>query len=475
MENILLIPGQHIHIVGISGFGMSAIARVLMENGYVVSGSDQKLNALSLALRENGVTIHEGHAEENIEGAELVLISSAIPKDNPELQAAQRQQIQVVHRRDFMRAITEGQRTIAIAGTHGKTTTTAMLAYVLVEAGFDPSYIVGGVVKNLGTNAGAGPGEFFVIEADEYDLMFLGLNPSIAVVNNVEYDHPDFFHTPQEMLAAFQSFVALLGPEGVLVACADDGVAAELAAERRKQLLPVLTYGVENKNADWWAVDLKPNDRNGTDFVVCHAEIGGGVIGPISLQLIGTHNVRNAMAAITAARHIGVPFEAIADALAKFKGTERRSEVMGEVGGVKIVNDYAHHPTAIMLTLKAWRERIGQGTLWAVWQPHTYSRTRALADSFKDSFGSAHHALVTDVFAAREAFTAGPDSKDLAAMITETGHPDARYSGDLFETAQILATEVQPGDIVVLLTAGDAPRIGQALLDVLNKRTRQRV
>ncbi len=468
MENLLLIPGQHIHIIGSSGFGMSAIARVLVENGYVVSGSDQKLNALSLALRESGVTVYEGHTESNIEGAELVLVSSAVPKDNPEIQAAQRQKIPVVHRRDFMRAITEGQQTIAIAGTHGKTTTTAMMAYVLVEAGFDPSYIVGGVIKNLGTNAGAGLGEYFVIEADEYDHMFLGLNPGIAVINNVEYDHPDFFRTPQDMLAAFQKFVDLLGPEGMLVACADDGVAAELAAERRKQLWPVLTYGVENKNADWWAVDLKPNPKGGTDFVVCHAEIGGGVIGPVSLQLIGTHNIRNAMAVIAVARHIGVPFETIAEALAKFEGTERRSEVMGEASGVKVINDYAHHPTAIMMTLKAWRERVGKGSLWAVWQPHTYSRTRTLADSFKDSFGSAHHVLVTDVFAARETFTPGLDAKDLAAMMSD--HPDARYSGDLFETAQLLATEVKTGDIVVLLSAGDAPRIGHALLDVLRKR-----
>ncbi len=470
MENLLLIPGQHIHIVGISGFGMSAIAKVLLENGYGVSGSDQKMNPLSLALQASGVTVYEGHREENIEGAELVLVSSAVPADNPEIAAALAQKIPVVHRRDFMRAITEGQQTIAIAGTHGKTTTTAMMAYVLVEAGYDPSYIVGGVIKNLGTNAGAGAGEHFVIEADEYDHMFLGLNPAVAVVNNIEYDHPDFFRTPQDMLAAFQKFVDLLGTDGMLIACADDGVAAELAAERRKNLLPVLTYGVENKNADWWAIDVKPNEQGGTDFVVCHAEIGGGVIGPISMKLIGTHNIRNAMAVITVARHIGVPFESIADALAKFEGTERRSEMMGEAGGVKIINDYAHHPTAITLTLRAWRERVGNGQLWAVWQPHTYSRTRTLADSFKDAFGAAHHALVTDIFAAREEFTPGLVSRDLADMITETGHPDARYSGDIFETAQILSTEVKAGDVVVLLTAGDAPRIGHALLAVLSKR-----
>ena len=462
-----LIPGQHIHIVGISGFGMSAIARILLENGYTITGSDQKLSDLSRALREEGVRVYEGHAADHIGAAEMVLMSSAIPPNNPEIQAAHRLGIPVQERRDFITRVTGGYETIAVAGTHGKTTTTAMLVHVLGEAGLDPSFIVGGILNNRGTNAGAGTGAHFVIEADEYGNMFLGLNPHIAIVTNVEYDHPDFFQTPGETLDAFRQFVAQLDDSGLLVACADDDVARAFAQERRERMLPVQTYSVGNHNADWWAVDLTPNRQSGMDFVVHH----GGVIGPVRLSLPGEHNVQNAMAVITVARTLGVPFETIAQALASFAGTGRRSEQMGEAGGVRVINDYAHHPTAIRATLRAWRDQTHDGDLWAVWQPHTYSRTRALADSFKESFAAADHVLVTDIYAAREAKTPGLLARDLAELIRQGGHPDARHSGDLPETAQILANEVQPGDVVVLMTAGDAPQIGRALLDVLDKRS----
>lgn len=470
IETSPLIPGQHIHIVGISGFGMSAIARILLENGYTVSGSDQQLNALSQALQNDGVLIHLGHKAENIGTAELVLVSSAISDDNPEVRAAHQIGVPVKERRDFIAQLTSGLHTLAVAGTHGKTTTTALLTHVLIEAGLDPTFIVGGIMKNRGTNAGAGQGEYFVIEADEYGHMFLGLKPHLAIVTNIEYDHPDFFRTPEELLLAFRLFVEQIEPDGLLVACADDDVTAALAEERRRLVQLVQTYGVENKLADWWAADLKPNDHGGMDFVVCHGAQTGGVIGPARLNLMGEHNVQNAMAVIAAARHLGVPFEAIAHALASFEGTERRSELMGEAAGVRVISDYAHHPTAITVTLKAWREQC-EGNLWAVWQPHTYSRTRVLAESFKSAFRAADHVLVTDIYAAREQETPGLMAKDLAAMIKRDGHPDARHSGDLLSTAQILANEVTAGDVVLILSAGDAPQVGLALLDVLNKRS----
>ena len=469
--SIALIPGQHIHIVGIGGFGMSAIARVLLDSGYQVSGSDQQLNALSEALRKDGVTIYEGHQAENIIGAEIVVMSSAVPESNPEIQTARLAKIPVLYRREFMSALTEGHQTIAVAGTHGKTTTTAMLIHVMREAGLDPSFIVGGVMKNTGNNAGAGMGEHFVIEADEYDNMFLGLTPSIAVVNNIEYDHPDFFHTPADMLNSFQNFVNLLESDGLLVVNVDDEIPRTFGETRRAELFPVQMFGIENKAADWWAVDPTPNTEGGIDFTVCQGAMTGGVIGKVRLGIPGTHNVQNAMAVITVARYLGIPFEIISKALANFQGTGRRSEKMGEAAGVKVISDYAHHPTAIKATLKTWREQPHLRQLWAVWQPHTYSRTRALADTFKESFGAAHHVLVTDIYAAREKFSPGLDSGDLERLIQQTGHPDARHSGDLFDTAQILANEVKPGDIVVILSAGDAPRIGQALLDVLSKRS----
>ena len=468
MDTAPLIPGQHVHIVGISGFGMSAIARILLENGYTVSGSDQQMNELSQKLLEDGVAIRIGHTAENIGTAELVLKSSAIPDENPEIQAARRLGIPVKERRDFIARLTQGYKTIAVAGTHGKTTTTAMLIHIFTEAGLDPSFIVGGILKNRGTNAGAGQGQHFIIEADEYGHMFLGLQPQVAIVNNVEWDHPDYFPNPEDLLQAFQQFVEGLDSSGVLFACADDDVAHTLAAERQERVQPVQTYGVENKSADWWAVDLKPNNSGGMDFVACYGSIGSGVIGPVRLHVPGRHNVQNAMAAVAVARHEGVPFEVIADALSSFEGAARRSELMGEAAGVRVINDYGHHPTAIQATLKAWRDHCS-GHLWAVWQPHTYSRTRVLADSFSEAFGAADHVLVTDIYAAREKSTPGLFSKDIVALIAQH-HPDARYSGDLFSTAQFLAEEVRPGDVVVLLTAGDAPQIGHALLDVLEKR-----
>ena len=466
----MLIPGQHIHIVGIAGFGMSAIARVLVEHGYKVSGSDQQTNALVQALQQEGVTVYQGHRAENIDGAEMVIFSSAVPENNPEIQAARHRRIQVMNRREFMPIMMEGQQTIGIAGTHGKTTTTAMLTHVLIEAGMEPSYIVGGVMRNNGRNAGAGSGEHFIIEADEYDNMFLGLQPAIAVINNIEYDHPDFFLTPADMLKAFQTYANRVEPEGLLVVNADDDVARTLGEERRANLQEVQMYGIENNAADYWATDLKPLPNGGMEFMVSQGAVTGGLIGKVKILLPGRHNVQNAMGVITVARHLGVAFEVIVDALATFKGTGRRSEVMGVAGGVTVINDYAHHPTAIRVTLKAWRDQPGIRELWAVWQPHTYSRTRSLADIFKGSFNSAHHALVTDIYAAREKASPGLMAKDMVGMIQSSGHPDARYSGDLLDTAQILANEVKPGDVVVLLTAGDAPRIGQALLDVLKKR-----
>jgi UDP-N-acetylmuramate--alanine ligase len=446
---------------------MSAIARILLENGYTVTGSDQNLNDLSRALRDDGVTVYEGHDAAHIGAAEMVLMSSAIPPDNPEIMAAHRLGIPVKERRDFMTRITDHYQTIAVAGTHGKTTTTAMLIHVLSEAGLDPSFIVGGIMNNRGTNAGAGTGDYFVIEADEYGKMFLGLNPQIAIVTNVEYDHPDFFETPSDTLDAFRQFVARLPDGGLLIACADDDVARTFAEERQERLLPVQTYSVGNHTADWWAIDLAANRQGGMDFVVCH----GSVIGPARLTLPGEHNVQNAMAVVAVARTLGVSFAVIAEALASFSGAGRRSELMGTAGEVRVINDYAHHPTAIRATLKAWRDQAHDGDLWAVWQPHTYSRTRTLADSFKESFAAADHVLITDIYAAREAETPGLMARDLAELVRQAGHPDARHSGDLKDTAQVLANEVKPGDVVVLMTAGDAPQIGRALLDVLDKRS----
>jgi UDP-N-acetylmuramate--alanine ligase len=483
----MLHPGQHIHIVGVGGFGMSAIARVLAQRGYTVSGSDLRANAFTRDLAALGVTVYEGHAADHITGADLLVISSAVPDDNPEVAAARAQGIPVLLRRDMLGELMAGQIGIAIAGTHGKTTTTALLAHTLIEAGLDPTYIVGGVMLNTGTNAGVGRGAPFVIEADEYDRMFLGLRPQIAVVTNIEHDHPDCYPTLGAMLDAFADFVNCLPDDGLLVVCADDPRAAALGAVRRAAGKPVVTYGLTPPpgslvndaageaghrltptrplhamgEANWSAADLHPDPSGGMRFT---AHRSGQSLGPVRLNLSGTFNVQNALAVLAVADHLGVRFEQIAAAFESFQGTGRRAEIMGQVGGVTVVSDYAHHPTAIRLTLAAHRDRPGVSHLWAVWQPHTYGRMRALADDFATAFAAADHVLVTDVYSVREDFSPGLDAPGMVDSIRAAGHPDARYTGGLDATARILAEEARPGDWVLILSAGDAPQIGQRLL-----------
>jgi len=468
---MILSPGQHIHIIGIGGFGMSAIARVLLGRGYTVSGSDLHLNDLTHALAAAGATIYQGHAAEHVAGADVVLMTSAVPADHPEVAAARAAGIPVLRRRDLLGELMTGQVGIAVAGTHGKTTTTALLAHVLLQAGLDPTYVVGGVMRNTGTNAGVGRGPYFVIEADEYDRMFLGLRPQVAVITTIEHDHPDCYPTLDDMRAAFAQFVALLPADGLLVACADDREARALADARRAAGYPVASYGLDSSadpsGADWCASDLVPDADGGIAFTVWRGERN---LGRVRLALSGRHNVLNALAVIAVTDWLHVPFDAVAAALSSFLGTGRRAEIMGAVAGVTVINDYAHHPTEVRVTLEALRARPGVRHLWAVWQPHTYGRMRALADQFATAFAAAEHVLVTDVYSVRETLTPGLDAAGMAARIAAAGHPDARYTGAFRATAETLAAQVRPGDVVVVLSAGDAPQVGQRLLEMLRSR-----
>ncbi len=465
-------PGQHIHIIGIGGFGMSAIARVLLGRGYAVSGSDLGANDLTRALAAAGATIYEGHAAAHIAGADLVAVTSAANEDNPEVAAARAVGIPVLRRRDLLGALMAGQVGIAVAGTHGKTTTTALLAHVLHEAGLDPTYIIGGVLRNTGTNAGVGRGPHFVIEADEYDRMFLGLRPQMAIITNIEHDHPDCYPTLDEVRAAFAEFAALLSDDGLLVVCADDPEARALGDSRRTAAHPVAFYGISGAageasagdEAFWRASDLAPDAGGGTAFTVWR---GAQSLGRVRLALAGRHNVLNALAVIAVADQVGVPFAVTAGALDSFLGTGRRAETLGVAGGVTVISDYAHHPTAVRVTLEALRARPGLRDLWAVWQPHTYGRMRALADEFAAAFAAADHVLVTDVYSVRETVTPGLDAAGMAAQIAGAGHPDVRYTGPLDATAEALIACVRPGDVIALLSAGDALRVGRQVLDVL--------
>ncbi|MCA9907841.1 MAG: UDP-N-acetylmuramate--L-alanine ligase, partial [Anaerolineae bacterium] len=332
---------QHIHIVGIGGSGMSAIARVLLQKGYHISGSDRQENDFTRALAQMGATIHIGHDAAHVNGADLVLITSAVPPSHVEVAAAQAASIPVYKRSDLMAEIMAGQACIAVAGVHGKTTTTSMIAHILIQAGRDPSYIIGGVLRTTGVNAAFGHGAAFVIEADEYDHMFLGLRPQTAIIANVEWDHPDFFPTPDAMTQAFERFAALIPQAGELIVCADDDGARTIGAERASAGIPVVDYGIDHPQANWRAVeiDIQPDM---THFTVMQ---GNALLGEVSLRVPGRHNVLNALAALAAARTQGVPFTEAASALATFEGAGRRFDVRGEYAGIVVIDDYAHHPT----------------------------------------------------------------------------------------------------------------------------------
>lgn len=340
---------------------MSAIARVLHERGETVTGSDKDRSDFAAALAEHGVEVTYEHRPENVEGADIVLASAAVPADNPELVAAHEAGIPVLRREDFWPELKAGKRTLAVAGTHGKTTTAGLLAWILEQAGAGPSFIVGGELLDMGTNARSGPGDYFVIEADEYRLAFLGIRPNLAVVTNVELDHPDQFESLSEIEEAFQAFVNQV--QETLIVCGDDEGAMRLRARGRR----VISYGFGAEN-DWRAEEVRPNRAGGSDFLVIK---GGETLGLARSRLPGEHNVRNALAAIAAAAWTGVSFAAAREALTEFHGAARRFEKLGEVNGVTVIDDYAHHPTEIRATLAAARQRYPEAKIHAVFQPHT--------------------------------------------------------------------------------------------------------
>jgi len=358
----------------------------------------------------------------------------------------------------------ENKTGIAIAGTHGKTTTTAMIAYALTRMDLHPSFIVGGVLNDLGVNAGAGSGDCFVVEADEYDRMFLGLRPRVEVVTSIEHDHPDCYPTFDDMFAAFESFAKLLPSGGFLVASADDKGAALLLREAARENLGVLAYTTHNRGdlaADRWmrADGTKSNERGGFDFRVT-TNVGAESSAAASLQVPGLHNVSNALAALGVVAVLGLSINAAAAALTDFTGTGRRFEIQGEKKGIVVVDDYAHHPTEIQATLAAARSRFPGRRIWAVWQPHTYSRTRALFDGFVDAFGDADETIVTEIYAAREPEQEFSSELIVKAMSRETVH----FVRSLDEASSYLLDHLKSGDILIVLSAGDADRIGRDVL-----------
>lgn len=457
---------QRIHLIGIGGSGLSSIARFLLESDCSVSGSDRVLSPLAQELSRAGARIFSGHAAGNITGAELVIRSSAVPDDNPEVVAAQNAGIPVLKRAEFLEQLLHGKEVIAIAGTHGKTTTTAMAAWVLTHLGKDPSFIIGGVAKNMGCNAHHGTGSVFVIEADEYDNMFLGLSPDWIVLTVIEHDHPDCFPTLADYRQAFGRFVQRLQPGGSLFASAEDPESLALAASN-PPLTHTFTYGYASTTT-YQAVHVTANRRGGCDFTVRYnpREQSSQVLAEVSLQVPGQHNVRNALAVIGLMHRMGLDAQLAADALALFTGAGRRFDLRGEAGGVTIIDDYAHHPTEIRATLAAARLRYPNRRIWALWQPHTFSRTLTLLEAFKMAFADADHVIVTEVYGARES-----SSRFSAAdLVAQMPHPSAHFAATLPEAAAQLVAGLRPSDVLLVLSAGDADQVSQQVFDILSKR-----
>lgn len=453
----------HIHLIGIGGSGISSIARVLLEKGYTVSGSDRSLSSLALELQQAGVAVFEGHAPTNIKGADMVVRSSAILDDNVEVMEAKRLGIPVLKRSDFLGSLMEKNIGIAIAGTNGKTTTSALMAWSLYRLGLDPSYILGGVSKNLGINAHAGTGNHFVIEADEYDRMFLGLTPGAILITNVEYDHPDCFPTPVDYALAFKEFIMRLKPNGFILADHDSAVTHNLF-DSLPPLTRGYTYGLHSMS-DYRAINLKQNQIGGFTFDVVFTPESLPIT-TVSLQIPGEHNVRNALGVIAVHHQLGTNVHKAAQSLSEFKGTGRRFDIIGEVNGITVIDDYAHNPSKIKAALAATRVRFPGHRVVAVWQPHTYSRTHALGAEFIRSLENADLIIVSEIYASREKVE-DYSSKEL---VQQMDLRKALFIAGIPEISRYLVRHLLPGDVLIVLSAGDADQVCKSVLSQLSER-----
>ncbi|MFU8826179.1 MAG: UDP-N-acetylmuramate--L-alanine ligase [Brevefilum sp.] len=457
---------KHVHLIGIGGTGLSAIAQVLLEKGYRVSGSDREVSSLFKAITAAGAQTYLGHAPDHIAGADLVIRSSAIPDTNPEVLAARARGIPVLKRQEFLQELTAGKQTLAVAGTHGKTTTTSMLIYILHEQGLDPSYISGGVISQLKRNAHAGSGPHFVIEADEYDHMFLGLTPKIAVITNIEHDHADCFPTLADYQAAFLAFAQCVHPEGKLIFCHDDPGARGLFADRPDQQAQIFTYGT-GPSAHYQAEKITFIDGYPQFELLFKGKTGQKThLGSVTLHVPGRHNVLNAIGVLAVVHQLGLPLPDAIQALSAFSGAGRRFEVLGQAGGVTVINDYGHHPTEMAATLEAARSRYPGRRIWAVWQPHTYSRTQSLAQRFVEALSLADKVMVLKIYAAREA-DPGYSAEQVASALPKD---KVTYQPDFDRAANVLLENVASDDIILIFSAGDALQLSQMVLNGLQQQ-----
>ncbi|MGC9325027.1 MAG: UDP-N-acetylmuramate--L-alanine ligase [Desulfomonilia bacterium] len=451
---------RRIHFVGIGGIGMSGIAELLINQGFSITGSDVSDSDIIQRLRHLGAEVSIGHRPENIGDSQVVVYSSAVGLDNPECAAAKERRLPVIPRAEMLAEIMRMKYSIAIAGTHGKTTTTSMLATILAHAGTDPTAIIGGKLDIFGSNARLGDGELLVAEADESDRSFLKLAPIIAVVTNIEKEHMDCYRDLQDILSTYVQFLNKVPFFGFDMVCLDD--------ENIQQILPhldrkVITYGSQTQ-AIYRCTEPRFEGLN-TRYTTHR---NGETLGEITLGVPGTHNCLNSLAAVATAFELGIPFETIRVGLSSFKGVQRRCHIRGTKSGVTIMDDYGHHPTEIRMTLNALKTGFPGRRLIVVFQPHRYTRTRDLFDDFITSFYDASRLYLTDIYPASEKPIPGVSGKNLYEQIKDHGHRDVHYVEHKEDIPQTVITDLREGDILVFLGAGDAWRQGLTILEMLS-------
>ncbi|MDB5084003.1 MAG: murC [Bacilli bacterium] len=450
---------QHVHFIGIGGYGMSAIARVMLDLGYHVTGSDLAEKELTNRLKARGATVFIGHSASNIEGADYVVYSTALTRDNVELTAARDQQIPVLHRSEMLARLINSRTGIAIAGAHGKTTTTSMIAYVMEKNQFDPTYVIGGVLSNMGENAKAGRGSHVIAEADESDRSFLHYYPKIAVVTNIEPDHLENYGGDfQNLISAYAEFLSHVPGSGYVVACSDD---AHLTALLPQVSSTVITYGIA-QGADLLAETIQFVNRSSK----CQVYLRGDRLGEMQLSIPGIHNIQNALAAVAVCMKCGLTFDQIVETLSSFRGAERRFQVVGEVNDILVIDDYAHHPTEIRATIAAAKSTGKR--IWAVFQPQRYSRTFHLFDLFAQAFMEADEVVLADIYApAGEQRIEGVTAQKLAELIEANRGRPVAFLPAKEQVLEHLLRHVRAGDVVLTMGAGDIWKVAHGLADAL--------
>ncbi|MBI3377876.1 MAG: UDP-N-acetylmuramate--L-alanine ligase [Nitrospirae bacterium] len=452
-----------IHFVGIGGIGMSGIAEVLHNLGYEVTGSDVKESDTTNRLNSLGIKVDIGHRAENVDDAHVVVISSAVSKDNAEVMEAKRKSIPVIPRAEMLAELARMKYGILVAGAHGKTTTTSLIATVIASSGLDPTVVIGGKLRSTGSNARLGQGDFLVAEADESDGSFLRLSPTIAVVTNIDREHMDFFKTMDSLRDAFLSFINKVPFYGVSIVCIENEELCKLLPYVHRRYI---TYGL-SPDSDVYAADIKKGFMTVSFDVVYKGEN----LGNFSLPVPGVHNILNSLAAIVTARELKIETGVIKEALKKFSGIQRRFELKGEEKGIKVFDDYGHHPTEIKATLNAAKDgllaRQGAGRLFVIFQPHRYTRTKDLMDEFTSCFSEADILCLMDIYSAGEKPINGIDSNALLDRIKKTGHKDAAYFHDREKLMDNLLMRLKNGDVVFTLGAGDVWKLGEEILEEL--------